>query len=189
MSTNLTQLVRDIAEQKLDPSQYTEEELSFIKHAPILQESINIKKFIGTIRTKARKNKIEETLPDFILLLQFTNLSPVKAAELLGISWYQVLAYSEKLDREGNSELSNLLRISKRAYAETIMMHPENYQGNSSMAIFMAKSLAGWTDGSKNEFGVPSDQEMDAILKAREELMTQFNELEEMTSKRQLKIA
>lgn len=156
-------------------------EQEVVKQIPILNEGgiVDSKSLILRIKEKITTNRnSKDWIEDYILLLNTTNLSPVQAADILGINYLTVQNTAKKLKQEGDSSLYDLLQESKKAYAEFIMFHPEHYKGNAAMAIFMAKSQAGWSENSINEFGVPSDQELEQIFKARQELINEYNKLE-----------
>lgn len=143
---------------------------------------------LDSIFEAAKRNVVTDWVPKFLKLLELSNSSPLRCAEALGIAWNAVLREAEKLRRSGNTELLDAINMSKRAYAERIMLHPETYSGNSAMAIFMVKALAGWTEGAINEFGVPNDVELEKILDARNQLCETLEEVDKNYNTRALKL-
>lgn len=173
----------------IDPTNlfgFSEAELKIIENIPALaaNNSTNNSRIAKLVKdlNQTCKEMTSVQIDDLIKLIYSSNLSPIKCASLLGLSWSAVLRKSEALERDGNTELVNAIKLGKKAFAELIMLHPENYQGASSMAIFIAKSQAGWNDDTPNIFGVPGDEELDQILQAREELIKEYEELKKKSA-------
>jgi hypothetical protein len=131
----------------------------------------------------------EELRQQLVTLLINIPKSPVEICESHGFSWALVLKLVDKDRREGRTDFIEALDYCKKAYAETAIFNPERFKGNASIAIFMAKSIAGWSDNSENLYGVPSNEEFDRIMAARESLSATIVELDKQHHQQQLKLA
>jgi len=144
---------------------------------PILNREKNIGQVLDHIEVM-RQLDLGDWKKNFINLCYNSNESPYRCAEAVGIAWSWVVKIRKEDKANGDRILADAIEHSKIAYAEAIMMHPEQYAGNSSMAIFMAKALAGWSEASVNEFGTPNDVELERILEARKDLRSEIQNLD-----------
>jgi hypothetical protein len=166
----------------VDDDLFTEAELKLLGNIPSLNKEKRITDSASNKLFQYLKivNNKRDWVDPLIQMLKASNDSPIQCAEKMGISWGTVLGTNKALKEQGDTSLDDAIKLSKTAFAENIMFHPEKYAGNSQMATFLVKSQAGWRDQENtNEFGTPTSQELENIMNARSALLEEREKLEQ----------
>jgi hypothetical protein len=182
LATNDTNSEANLSVINSDDGLFTEAELKLLGNIPSLNKE---KKITDSASDKLFQylkiiNNKRDWVEPLIQLLKASNESPIQCAEKMGVAWCTVLGTNKAMKEQGDTSLEDAIKLSKMAFAENIMFHPEKYAGNSQMATFLVKSQAGWRDQENlNEFGTPTSQELENIMQARSALLEEREKLEQ----------